>query len=158
MNLNMTSAELAKILKMSTRRVNQLNKEGILIRGTDGNYYMPDAVEAYYAYKFKPTEKINYDIEHTLLEKAKRETAEIELELMKGSLIYTSEVEQLMASMILTCKSRLLTMAAKCAPKIIGQNQLAVIAQIINNEVSEALDELRQIPAEKLGACDETDI
>jgi len=151
MEIYNTVAELAKLLRLTSRRVNQLVKENVLKKEANGKFNTCDAIEAFYAFKFKTDEELNYDIEHTLLEKAKREKAEIELEQLKGSLLYAVDVEQLMANMIITYKSRTLSMPAKCATKVIGQTSLSVITEIIKTEVNELLNELKQIPFEKLG-------
>ncbi len=147
MEVIVNSSDLAKALKISARRVQQLVKEGILKREADGRYNLPDSVEAYYAFKYMPDNKLSYDLEHTLLEKAKREKAEIELEQLKGSLLYASDVEQAMATMILTCKSRLLSIPTKCATQIIGLKDLSVIVGIIRDEIYGALEELKEMPA-----------
>jgi phage terminase Nu1 subunit (DNA packaging protein) len=145
------TTEMAKLLRLSVRRVNQLVKENILKKEIDGKFNIYESLDSYYSYKFKSNEELNYEIEHTLLEKAKREKAEIELEQLKGSLLYAIEVEELMANMILTCKSRLLSIPTKCAAKIIGKTDISLITNVIKNEVYDALNELSQIPAEKLG-------
>lgn len=147
---NVNASDLAKALKLTVRRVNQLAKQSILKREADGKFHLPDAVETYYAFKFKDAEAINYDREHALHEKAKRETAEIELEQLKGSLLLAADVEQAMATMILTCRSRLQAIPTKCAPKVIGQKSLAVIVDVIQKEVHEALAELREMPAPRV--------
>ena len=146
MELIISAADLAKALKLSTRRVNQLVKESILKRGADGKFYLPDAADDYYAFKHTG-EKINYEQEHALLEKAKRETAEIELDQLKGKLLYSTDVEQAMATMILTAKSLLLSIPTKCAPKVLGQKSLAVIQDEIKKEIYQALEELKEMPA-----------
>lgn len=157
MELYLKSSDLAQVLKLGVRRVQVLAKEEILKREADGNFYLPDTVDAYYAFKYKSDEELNYEREHTLLEKAKREKAEIELEQLKGSLLVATEVERLQANMILTCKSRLLSIPTKCATKIIGQKDLSVITEIIKAEIYEVLNELKEIPAERLGIEDVND-
>lgn len=142
-----SSSDLAILLKLSSRRVGQLVKEGVLTKGANGKYNLPESIEAYYAFKFKSDEKLSYDIEHTLLERAKRETTEIELEQLKGSLLYANDVEHAMANMILTAKARLLSLPSKCAPKILGQKNITAIAEIIQREIYDALSELREMPA-----------
>lgn len=146
MELIISSSDLAKTLKLTAQRVNQLAKEGILKRRADGKFDLPESAELYYAFKFKTDEELNYEREHTLLEKAKRETAEIELEQMKGNLLYASDVEKAMSTMILTCRSRLLAMPSKCATQVIGQKSLTVIVDIIKKEIHEALEELKEMP------------
>jgi len=157
MELNITSQELAKALKLSTRRVNQLVKESILRRGADGKFNLPEAVDAYYSFKYKSNEKVDYELEHALLEKAKREMAEIELDEHKGKLLYATDVEQAMATMILTCKSRLLSIPSKIAPKVLGQKNLAVIQDVIKTEICQALAELKEMPAPRDEESDAAD-
>ena len=150
MELSVIRAELAKILRLSTRRIDQLAKEGVLKRDELGKYDLPDAVEAYFKYKLLTDEDVNYQREHTLLEKAKRQKAEIELEQLKGTLIFASEAEQAVATMVLTVKSRLLSLPSKCSPLIIGQRDMGKITGILRDEIYQALTELSQTPQENM--------
>ncbi len=158
MELKVNSSDLAKVLKLGVRRVQVLAKEEVLKREADGNFHLPDAVDAYYAFKYRTDEDLNFEREHTLLEKTKREKAEIELDLLKGKILDAAEVEKLQANMIITFRSRILSMGSKCAPKLLGQKSIPVITEIINIEAHEALNELKQIPAEMLGDnCDDNE-
>jgi hypothetical protein len=150
MELLVIRSELAKILKLSTRRIDQLVKEGVLKRDDSGKYDLPEAVEAYFKYKLLTDEDVNYQREHTLFEKAKRQKAEIELEQLKGTLIFASEAEQAVATMVLTVKSRILGLPSKCAPLIIGQRDIVKITGILRDEVYQALTELSQTPQESM--------
>jgi phage terminase Nu1 subunit (DNA packaging protein) len=147
MNLLVSSSDLAKVLRLTVQRVNQLAKEGVIKREADGKFNLPDRIEDYYAFKFKTDEEIDYEREHALLEAAKREKAEIELEQLKGSLLNAVDVEQAMSSMILTAKSRLLSVPTKAATRVIGQKNLSVIVEILKSEICNALDELKEMPA-----------
>jgi len=145
------TSELAGLLMLTPQRVNQLAKEGIIKREADGKYDLPKAIEAFYIYKLKTDEELNFAQEHTLLERAKRKKAEIELDQLEGTLLIATEVEQAMATMILTCKSRLLAIPSRCAPQLIGQRDMSKIASILKDEIYQALNELKEMPAEKLG-------
>lgn len=158
MEINVSASDLAKALKLTVRRVNQLAKQTVLRRQADGKFHLPDSVEAYYVFKLKSDDDLDYNREHALLEKAKRETAEIELEQLKGRLLYASDVEQAMATMILTAKSRLLSIPTKCASKAVGQKDLSAIVEIIRSEIYEALNELKETPAPKVDEGSATDI
>jgi phage terminase Nu1 subunit (DNA packaging protein) len=142
-----SATELAKLLRLSSRRVSQLVKEGVIKKEANGTFDTPQALEDYFAFKFKDDNAVDYEKEHALLEAAKREKAEIELELLKGSLLYATDVEQVMATMILTCKSRLLSIPTKCATQVIGLKDLSTIVEIIRDAICEALNELKEIPA-----------
>lgn len=144
---NCTAAYLAELLAISERRVNQLAADGTLERTVDGKFDPPSAIEAYYTFKLKSNEKIDYDKEKALHEAVKREKSEIQLEQYKRTLLSAVDVERAMSSMILTAKSRLLALPAKVAPKVIGQKNIPVIEDIIKREVNAALCELSEMPA-----------
>jgi len=143
-------SELAQILGLSVRRINQLVKENVLKKEISGKFNTADTLETYYKFKFKTDEDLTYEHEHALLERAKREKAEIELAQLKNSLLYASDVEQLMKNIIQTFNTKTLSIPQKCAPKILGQTNLPVITEIIKREICSALTELAQIPAENL--------
>lgn len=152
-----SKSDLAFILKISIRRVDQLVNENVIFRETTGKFDVSESVKNFFAYKFKSDEKINYNLEHALFEKAKREKAEIDLQERKKKLLKADDVERLMSGMILTFKARLLNLPTKCASKIIGEKSLSVITEVLKEAVIEALGELRELPAEKVVSGDETD-
>lgn len=141
-----SSSDLAKVLKLTAQRVNQLAKEGTVKREVDGKFYLPNAINDYYSFKYKTDEDLNFMHEHTLLEKAKREKAEIELEQLKSKLLYASDVEQAMANMIKHSRAILLPIAEICAVKLIGQKNMAFVVEIIREEIYCALNTLKDTP------------
>jgi len=150
LNEIVSSAELSEVLKITVRRVNQLVEDNKIFREPDGKYKLADSVENYYAYKFRSDEETNYDLEHALLERVKREKAELDLETQKGALLYADEVEHLMSGMIITFKARLMSLPTKCAPKILGKKSMPEVVKILEDAVYEALNELKEIPAAKV--------
>lgn len=152
-----STADLAFILKLTSRRVNQLVDENVIFRESSGKFDVAESVENFFAYKFKSDEKVNYNLEHALFEKAKREKAELDLQERKKKLLKADDVEKLMSGMILTFKARLLNLPTKCASKIIGEKSLSVITEVLKEAVIEALGELRELPAEKVMSGDEAD-
>jgi hypothetical protein len=147
LNDTITSAELADVLKITARRVNQLVDENVIVRESDGKFNVADSVERYFENKYKSAAGTDYDLEHALLERAKRGKAEIDLAVMKSKLLWADEVEQLVAGMIITFKARLLSLPTKCAPMVLGQKSMPSIVEILNNAVYEALSELHEVPA-----------
>lgn len=139
--------DLAKCLKLTPARVSQLTKSGIIKRDQDGKFNLSCAVEDYYRYKFKTDEELNYQREHTMLEKAKREMAELKLSQLKDSLLYATDVEQAMHDIIKVARSKLLPIAPRCATKVIGENSLPSIVYAIQGEIYQALNELKGMPA-----------
>ena len=136
---------MARLLRITTRRVRQLVEEGIIKKEADGTFNTPEVIDSFFAFKYKTDDAVNFEKEHALLEAAKREKAEIELEQLKGQLLYATDVEQAMATLILTTKSRLLSIPTKCATQVLGLKDLSVIVVIIRDEIYEALNELKPI-------------
>jgi hypothetical protein len=153
---SVTTKELAEVLKIGERRIQQLAKDGVLMRSDDGNFNLPDSIENYYVNKFE-SDKIDFDHEHALLEKAKREKAELDLDVFKKTLLYADDMEHLMSGMIITFKARLLSLPTKCAPLILGKKSMAEVVEILKDAVYEALNELKEIPAAKVVEAGDAD-
>lgn len=56
MDETVNSETLAKVLKITARRVRQLVEENVIFRETSGNFNLANSVENYYENKFKPDE------------------------------------------------------------------------------------------------------
>lgn len=149
-----TTDKLAELFGFSRQRINQLAKEGVLEKKAPGRFFLMLNIKKYIEFLRNGTVSEEegeatalYWEEKALHERAKREKAEIELELFKGNLLKATDVEQTMADMILTAKSRLLSIPSKVSPKILGQKNITAVAEIIRGEIYEALNELKEMPA-----------
>ena len=145
-----SSSDLAKVLVLTVQRVNQLAKDGTIKREADGKFEISSAVETYYRFKLLTDAEVDYQREHAKLEQAKQE-----LGILDGTLLIADEVESLMANMIITCKTRLLGIPSRLAPQLLGLRNLSKIAEILRDEIYQALTELSEIPAEKLEIVEE---
>lgn len=152
-----SASDLAFVMKVSPRRVNQLVAEGTIFREENGKFDIAKSVENFFRKKFHTDEKreIDFDVEHALYEKAKRKKAELDLQKYQRQLLDAKEVEHLMLGMILTCKARLLNIPIKVAPKIVGEKNMSVIVEKIKDGVFEALEEMHQIPAAEIIEADD---
>lgn len=158
MSVKMGSPELAPLLNLTPQRINQLAQSGFFQKDENGKFDAAEAIEIFYRNKYHAGRKsdVSFDVEHAMLEKAKRKKAEIELQELEGKLLYADDVEHLMAGMILTCKARLLTLPTKVTPKIIGEKNPAVIVETLKDAVFEALNELQEVPASKIMEAEST--
>jgi len=134
------SKELANILGITQRRVNQLAKEGILEKDNKNNFDLSQSVQAYIAYATTESDELRQ--EKILHERAKRKKAEIELNLKEGRMHDADDVRRVMTHMLLTFRNRILNIPAKLAPQLIGLQNIGEIQQILNKEAREALTEL----------------
>lgn len=140
------TSELAELFRVSTRWIQKLNKEGILSQVERGKYDLAETIAQYIDY-VKMThevdgEKIDYNKEKALHERAKRKLAEIELDHLEGKMHKAEDVEKVMTQMLGNFRSRVLAIPTKAAPRVQGLTELAIIQEIIRKEVYEALTEL----------------
>lgn len=64
-----SSADLADILMITTRRVNQLVDEEVLAREPEGDFILPTAVAAYYEYKYADKDETTYLTEKPVMKR-----------------------------------------------------------------------------------------
>lgn len=149
-NITVSGSVLANLLNVSERRIRQLANEEIIIRFRKGRYNLPESIKSYILYLKTNKEssevtndaEIDYKREQAFHEKAKREKAELELALMKGSMHHSEDVERVMNDMLSSFKSKTLAMATKLAPKLIARNEISIIQDLIKREALEVLEEL----------------
>lgn len=142
---------LAKAFGLTDRRVRQLAKEGVLEKAGHGRYNFIKCVQNYIVYlrantelkETKTEEEVNFEKEHALLEKAKREKAEIELQVMKGEVHLSEDVETVMNDMLANFRSRILSMPSKLAPILVSTSDVNTIQETIQTNCFEALEELK---------------
>ena len=73
--------------------------------------------------------------------KIESETKSLELEKIKGKTISTEAVEKFLAEMIITCRSRLLSIPSRCVSVLLTL-QSGDAEDLLRDEISQALEEL----------------
>lgn len=144
---------VADMLDVTTRRVAQLCEEGILSKIKNGSFLLVPTIRNYIRY-LKTKNDIErpedgdmsdeFQKEHTLLEKAKREKAELEVALMKGNVHASEDVEREMTKMLAAFRARVLSIPSKLAPRVAITEDVTKIEDMIRNEVYSALKELSE--------------
>lgn len=144
--LVVTTSVISDIFNMSQRRVRQLVEEGIIDRVKNGSFELMPTVKKYILYLKASGDSKGGEIdlikEKAMHERAKREIAEMELAQMKGIMHNAADVEKVMNDMLAAFRAKLLGMPSKVAPLLIAQNEIAIIQDILQKEVYEALEEL----------------
>lgn len=149
--LVVSAKTLESYIGIKERRVRQLAEEGVMVKSGRGRYILHQCVRNYLALiqsnkeikEDNSDDKINYDDEHALHERAKREKAELELQVMKGILHEADMVEKVMTDMLTFFRSRILTIPSKLAPSLTVEKDAKVIQRILKDEVRNALEELK---------------
>lgn len=94
---------IAKLLMITERRVQQLSAEGVIPKSERGRYELAPAVQGYIRYLQERSVQVNagpvdYHQEKALLTKTQRETAELELSLLRGDIAPIREFERVQAA------------------------------------------------------------
>lgn len=152
-----TSSVLADIFQLTDRRVRQLAEEGILSKVSRGRYSLVESVRNYVIHlktnndlkEDTKDKEIDYDMEHALLERAKREKVELELAAMRGQMHYSEDVERVMNDMLSNFRSKLLALPTRAAPMLIARNDIGDIQELLYKEVLEVLKELSNYDPEE---------
>lgn len=156
--VEVTEAELAEYLGLSTRRIRQLFKEGVVIKSQRGKYDLKESVKKYINTLRDREKNQNDNLEKLKISKEaetlmherlrKRKTELIVLQMEKK--MHTSEdVEYFWNAMIMSAKSRLTSIPVKVAPSLVGLEDRKEIQSILKREVSEALSELANYDIEQ---------
>lgn len=136
-----SAADLAALLQITSRRVNQLVDEEVLSREAEGDFILPAAIAAYYEFKFADKGETDYLAEKALHEKAKRELAELELQRRRNEVHDAADVELIMTDMLTKLRTQLLGLPAKMAPQLANRDK-DYIDQALTDEIYNRLTEL----------------
>jgi phage terminase Nu1 subunit (DNA packaging protein) len=153
-----TTAQLAKIIGKTTRWVNELTRSGVFVQSARGKYLLAENVQRYIAHIQERNDhesEVNYHKEKAAHERAKRQKAELELQLMKGELHKAEHVELVMNDMVAAFRSKILGLPSKLAPQLVGKTEIPVILDMLTREVHEALAELSEYDPQKFLAVSE---
>lgn len=139
--------QLASAIGITDRRIRQLVADGIFTKCDNGNKYLLSACnQRYIEFKIKDAlgDSVEYNKEHALLEKAKREKAEIQLAEMKSKMHRAEDVEYALSDMITRVKQKLRSIPVKVAPRLTAGGEATVIQNMLLNEVDDCLTELSE--------------
>lgn len=156
--VEVTEVELAEYLGLSTRRIRQLFKEGVVIKSQRGRYDLKKSVLGYInsirqqeRQMDSSLEKLKISKEATSLqhEQLKKRKTELQVQELEKKLHRSEDVEYFWNSMVLAAKSRLTAIPVKCAPVLVGIEDRKEIQSILKREVAEALNEIADYDVDK---------
>lgn len=138
-----TCEAVADWLALTPRRVRQLRDEGIISERMPGLFEMKPTITRYIMYLRKGSGKTDLNDERALLTRAKREAADMENELRRGTLHSSEEIEKGIRTMCLNIRTKFLTLPAKLSPRLSQMSgDQAGIFDELKSAVDEALEEL----------------
>ena len=151
--ITVTQRSLAAAIGITPARVNQLVKEGVVIRNEEdkgGGVYLYESVKNYWLTQKQTAgedEEINLDQERAKHERTKREIAELKLAMMESRAYDARTVELVMTEMLSNLRTQLLGLPSKMAPILAG-NQKEQIYELMTKEIEEKLSELSEYSPE----------
>lgn len=113
----------------------------------NGDYDLAACTSAYFEYVYAPndnSEEQQLDGRYERARKAKAEADKLEfnLSIQKGEYIKTEFLEQTLTSVIMNCRSKLLSIPNKAALELVDKDKPLEIQEILKRYIYEILDEL----------------
>jgi phage terminase Nu1 subunit (DNA packaging protein) len=144
---------LAKLFNLTAVRIQQLAKDGVIVKHERGRYDLWASIRGYI--KFLQDRRVNqwdaggddagdWQKHRARLTSAKADMAEMQAAILKGTVHEAKAVEAVWTDHLLACRAKLLSMPKKLAPRIHGADKLAIIESEIDAAVTEALNELAE--------------
>lgn len=139
---------LCAVLDLSRRRIQQLAEEGIIPKPQkNGDYDLAACTSAYFEYVYASndnSEEQQLDGRYERARKAKAEADKLEfnLSIQKGEYIKTEFLEQTLTSVIMNCRSKLLSIPNKAALELVDKDKPLEIQEVLKRYIYEILDEL----------------
>lgn len=144
-----TTAELAALVGVSTRRIQQLTADGIITAASKGHYLLSAAVQAYLSYRLGESltpEDLTVERRRreadTSLKESKAIIARLDAEAAEGNYHRQEDVQEFLEELIYEVRSAFISLPGRLAVDVARSNSAAECAEIIKGEVSEALSAL----------------
>lgn len=142
---------ISKMFNMTERNVRYLVDDGIIARVAHGRYDLIDTVSRYVtilkmSYDGIDENKVMESLEYEkwLHEKAKCEKAEIELAHIKWEMHKADEVEKVLNHMVMSFRSKMLSLPSKVALLLASKDDPKVIEALLERDINQALIELAE--------------
>ncbi len=138
---------IAKLLDLSTRRVQQLVKDGVIPKTEKGRYELAPCVRGYIAYlrdRNIGAGIVSLDEARMRKTVAEAQLSELQLEKERGSVLDVEQIEKLWSGIVSATRQRILSIPAKLAPIVAVEEKPATCKAIIEEQIIEALHEITE--------------
>lgn len=142
--------QLAKLLMLSDRRVQQLAKQGAVVKADNGRYDLVKSVQGYIRFlqsksignAASPGLDLDYHVEKARKMKSDADLGEINVAKARGQLIDAAVAEREAQSVMLEIRSRMLMVADRVTPLVLGDTNERRVRDVVADEINEALASL----------------
>ena len=136
-----SSQTLAYYLDLTTQRLNQLQKEGWLVKVEHGKWDTQKSVRGYIRFLKQRAEKysaggISLDDAKLRRWKADAETMELKLKLAKGQVVDISFATELLVNILESVQSQLQAMPTRLSPLLLGQSEYRIVEKILADGIN----------------------
>lgn len=144
------SKTLEALFGVKDRTIRYLADNGIAKRDSHGKYLLMDSAKSYITtlkignaaiHTDDSEEELNLTTERAIHEHTKRQITEIKLQLIKGQVHKSEDVETVMTDMFIKFREKMSAMPAKLARKLEGKDK-SEIQKILRKEINSALNGL----------------
>ncbi|WP_100551073.1 terminase small subunit [Caedibacter taeniospiralis] len=142
-----TARVLAKLLKLSERRVQQLVKEGVLTKEKNGQYPMIENIHRYIDYIGVRARNNDSDIdlnvalkeEKLRLIKAQADNQEIKAKLAAKQVIEVSRIEMVLGAVFTLMRERLLNIPDRSERTLVGETDKDIFKKTLTHEITDSM-------------------
>lgn len=143
-----TGPILAEMIGVSPRHLSNLEKVGAVIKVERGGYDLSRSVRAFcnYLRAQKAEDKEGgYEADKARKMAADADLAEIEAAKAAGKLIETRSIRRRWESAVVACRTKLLTIPDRAAPKVVVAPSMESAKKILTEEICDALESLTEV-------------
>jgi phage terminase Nu1 subunit (DNA packaging protein) len=144
----LSTSEFAAAIEVTPQHVARLERRGIIEKAAHGRYRASEIAKVIAFREGSPRSEApatpELTLERTLLVKAQREKAELELAVRRGEFIDSAEEQARVIGIVVDTRNRLLAVPERAASRL-GLNRQQVAA--VDEEIRAALTELSQMGA-----------
>ena len=140
-----SSNNLGIILGISDRTIRELAQKGIIVKESKGNYLKDESIKNYIEYLIEKLNKNSLGREEELRKKsADRRLKEIKLQKEAGELHKTETVKKCIGNMVTMFRAEMSALPSKLAGRVVIENDVKVVEEILKDGVFEALQTLAE--------------
>lgn len=144
-----STTELAMVLGVTARRVQQMGQDGTIIPVQRGRYLLADAVQRYIGFLSKSAvseedaklDRMRRQSEVTM-KASKAQIAKLEMQELQGKMHRSEDVAAMTEDLIYTVRGTLAALPGRLAVDVAATTTAAEAAEIIRKEVHKAMREL----------------
>lgn len=145
MDFIVNTRETAEFLGLTERRINQLAADGVITKQESGKFDLRKISEEYYLFKHGNSDgELDLETEKAKHEALKCKLTEIKLVHTENRMHAAEDIERVLTNMLVTFRTRILGIPSAVSPKLIKQNNIGVISNLLTKELKSALTELSE--------------